>query len=295
MVALVVGLTFHEFSHAFLADQLGAHRPRALGRVSLNPVRHIDPMGAVMLVIVGFGWAKPVPVNPYALRPGRRAMSLVAAGGPIANVVVALAAGIVFRGLEAAGIGGFALQAAGYTMLFNFALAIFNLVPIPPLDGYNIVLPFLPPNLAFQVQRNVQYGVYLLLAVVLLSYLVPGASPFRWIFDAAGLLSAGWDDRDLLAAALLHDCAKGRRMRLWHRVGGVLLEAFAPGLLGRLAAPDASSWRHPFHLYLHHAGMSAELALAAGCTPRTAAFITGATAEADAPLAAAFRSADDAS
>ncbi|HEX6139608.1 MAG TPA: hypothetical protein VF013_03990 [Candidatus Limnocylindria bacterium] len=111
----------------------------------------------------------------------------------------------------------------------------------------------------------------------------------------ARLLASGWDDRDLLAAALLHDCAKGRRMRLWHRVGGVLLEAFAPRLLERLASPDASSWRHPFHLYLHHAAMSAELAVAAGCTPRTAAFITGAPGEADAPLAAALRSADDAS
>lgn len=189
LVALVVGLTFHEFSHAFLADQLGDHRPRALGRVSLNPIRHIDPVGAVMLFIVGFGWAKPVPVNPYALRPGRRAMSLVAAGGPVANVIVALVAGIVFRALEAAGIGGFALQAVGFTMLFNFALAIFNLVPIPPLDGYNIVLPFLPPNLAFQVQRNVQYGVYLLLALIVVSYLVPGANPFGWIFDAARFLS----------------------------------------------------------------------------------------------------------
>jgi Zn-dependent protease len=189
LVALVVGLTFHEASHAFVADQLGDHRPRALGRVSLNPARHIDPMGALMLVIVGFGWAKPVPVNVYALRPGRRGMSLVAAAGPLANVVVALLAAVVFRALDAAGVGGFALSAAGFTILFNFALAIFNLIPIPPLDGYNLVLPFLPPRLAFQVQRNVRYGVYLLLALVLLSYVTPGASPFRWIFDAADFLT----------------------------------------------------------------------------------------------------------
>jgi hypothetical protein len=108
---------------------------------------------------------------------------------------------------------------------------------------------------------------------------------------AARLLAAGWNDRDLLAAALLHDAAKGERLRLWHRVGGVLLEAFAPGLLRRLARDDPSSWRYAWHLYLHHAELSAEAALAAGCGPRTAAFIRGAVPEADAPAAAALHAA----
>lgn len=185
LVALLVGLTFHEFSHAFVADQFGDHRPRALGRVSLNPARHIDPMGALMVVLVGFGWAKPVPVNPSALRPGRRAMSVVAAAGPVANVAVAVGAAIVFRLLDTAGIGGFALDAAGFTVLFNVALAIFNLIPIPPLDGYNVVLPFLSPRLAMQVQRNAHYGMMILLVVVLASYALPGGGPLSWIFQAA--------------------------------------------------------------------------------------------------------------
>jgi hypothetical protein len=109
------------------------------------------------------------------------------------------------------------------------------------------------------------------------------------------LTAAGVDDPDLLLAALLHDAAKGHRMRLWHRVAGVLLEAVAPGQLRRLASPDPRSWRYPFHLYLHHADLSADAAAAAGCSPRTAAFIRGAAAEADASLAAAFASADEAS
>ncbi len=109
------------------------------------------------------------------------------------------------------------------------------------------------------------------------------------------LLAAGWDDRDLLAAALLHDAAKGDRMRLWHRVTGVLLEAFAPRLLERLASADPGSWRRPYHLYLHHAGLSADVALAAGCGARTAAFIRGDATEDDAPQAAALRAADEAS
>lgn len=111
----------------------------------------------------------------------------------------------------------------------------------------------------------------------------------------ARLLAAGEADPDLLAAALLHDAAKGRRMRLWHRVSGVVLQRTAPRALARLASPDERSWRYPFHLFLHHAALSADAALRAGCTDRTAAFIRGATAPADAALAAALQHADGAS
>ncbi|HEY8179911.1 MAG TPA: hypothetical protein VIH33_05875 [Candidatus Limnocylindria bacterium] len=109
------------------------------------------------------------------------------------------------------------------------------------------------------------------------------------------LVASGHDDRDLLAAALLHDAAKGHRMRLWHRVAGVLLEATAPDQLQRLASPDPHSWRYPFHLYLHHADLSADAAAAAGCSARSVAFIRGTPNGADASLAAAFASADEAS
>ncbi|MGH2445627.1 MAG: hypothetical protein ACRDGD_06255 [Candidatus Limnocylindria bacterium] len=111
---------------------------------------------------------------------------------------------------------------------------------------------------------------------------------------AERLVSAGHDDPDILAAALLHDAAKGHRMRLWHRVGGVLLEPLAPRLLARLASPDPRSWRHPFHLYLHHAELSADLAMRAGCAPRTDAFIRGTAVGADARLQRALEAADDA-
>jgi hypothetical protein len=112
---------------------------------------------------------------------------------------------------------------------------------------------------------------------------------------AQRLISSGHDDPDLVAAALLHDAGKGYRLRLWHRVSGVLLEATTPGVLRRLASPDVRSWRHPFHLYLHHDAISAEMAVSAGCAPRTGAFIRGQPAEADAPLQAALKAADDAS
>jgi hypothetical protein len=109
------------------------------------------------------------------------------------------------------------------------------------------------------------------------------------------LLAAGHDDADLLAAALLHDTAKGDRMRLWHRASGVLLDALAPALLRRLERDDPRSWRHPYHLYLHHASLSADLAVSAGCGPRVEAFIIGRVDDADAHLLAALKRADDAS
>ena len=112
---------------------------------------------------------------------------------------------------------------------------------------------------------------------------------------AERLLARGHDDRDLLTAALLHDAAKGHRMRLWHRVAGVLLAALAPGLLRRLAVSDPQSWRYPFHLFLHHAPLSAVLAEQQGASRRAVAFIRGTPDPADAHLSRALTDADDAS
>ena len=183
-VALVVGITFHEFSHAFVADQLGDHRPRALGRVSLNPVAHIDPVGALVFVLAGFGWGKPVPVNVYALRPGRIGMAFVAGAGPVANVAVAIVAAIVLRVMEMGGIGGITAQIATAIVFYNLLLAIFNLLPIPPLDGYNVLLAFAPPRTAFTIQRYAQYGVIVLLLLVFLPN-----SPLGLMFDLVRVLT----------------------------------------------------------------------------------------------------------
>lgn len=191
-IALVVGITFHEFSHAYSADQLGDHRPRALGRVSLNPLRHLDPLGSLFLLIAGFGWGKPVPVNAYALRPGRIGMTIVAFAGPIANFAVAVLAALLFRGLDAAGLlgGEFGRTVVFFVVYFNLALGLFNLIPIPPLDGYNGLLPLLPPRQAFTVQRYAQYGYLVLLGLVILSYGSSGG-PLSWLFGLIGELTAG--------------------------------------------------------------------------------------------------------
>jgi Zn-dependent protease len=190
LVALVVGITFHEFSHALVADQLGDHRPRALGRVSLNPLRHLDPLGAVVFVIAGFGWGKPVPVNAYALRPGRIGMTMVAVAGPLANFAIAALVALAFRALQLAGLldAEFPRLVVASIVFFNVALGLFNLIPIPPLDGYNVVLPLLPPRQAFIVQRYAQFGYLALLALVVLSY-GSGSGPLDWLFQLAGALS----------------------------------------------------------------------------------------------------------
>ena len=184
-VALVVGITFHEFSHAFTADQLGDHRPRALGRITLNPAAHIDPLGAILFLLVGFGYGRPVPVNVYALRPGRVGMAMVSAAGPLANVVVAIVFAVVFRAMEIGGVDSpFALGLVYYTIFYNFVLAILNLIPIPPLDGYNVVLPFLPPQWQYTVQRYAQYGFLLLIVLIVL----PGG-PLAELLGLAGPLT----------------------------------------------------------------------------------------------------------
>ena len=191
LVALVVGITFHEFSHALVADQLGDHRPRALGRVSANPVRHLDPVGSLLFLVAGFGWGKPVPVNTYALRPGRTGLTMVALSGPLANFVVAAVVAVLFRVLLLAGLldAEFSRVVVASIVYYNVILGLLNLIPIPPLDGYSVVLPLLPARQQFAVQRYAQYGVLVLLLLVFLSSFSPGGGPLDWLFGFAQALA----------------------------------------------------------------------------------------------------------
>ena len=186
VIALLVGLTFHEFSHALVADQLGDPGPRRMGRLTLNPIPHIDPLGALMLIVARFGWAKPVMVNPAALRNGPRGMAMVAAAGPVANMVVAVAFAVLFRVLEMSGIGsGFVQNVVVLVVAINVLLAIFNLLPIPPLDGFNAALALLPPRQSWTLRRYSQYGILVLLGLVLLTYVDSPIDPLGWIFTIA--------------------------------------------------------------------------------------------------------------
>ncbi len=181
---LLVGITFHEFSHAFVADLLGDHRVRALGRVSLNPLRHLDPLGTALMVLVGIGWGKPVPVAVESLRSGRNGLAMVGAAGPFANVVVALGFAAVFRLVDLTLGGGGApspaLQFLYSAVSINLLLAILNIIPIPPLDGYRGPERHRPASLGIHDQP-----LSAVRGVVLLILLVIPNSPVRLLLDLA--------------------------------------------------------------------------------------------------------------
>lgn len=164
IIALAVAITVHEFSHAFIASKLGDNTARARGRLTLNPLRHLDPVGAIMLFVIGFGWGKPVPVNPYYLKFGARTgMALVSLGGPLSNLLFAALFGMATR-VAPAPLGDLCY----YIMLFNIILGIFNLIPLPPLDGFSILLGILPYNVAASLARIERYGPAILILIVLL-------------------------------------------------------------------------------------------------------------------------------
>ena len=163
--ALLVAVTVHEVAHALVADRLGDPTARRLGRITLNPLPHIDPLGALCLVLAGFGWAKPVPVDARNFRHPVRDMFWVAVAGPIANFLAAFAAVVVYLWLRPL-VPGPVLIALGAVFVLNLALGIFNLIPLPPLDGGHF-LPYLLPSSAAGLLRALErYGMLILLALV---------------------------------------------------------------------------------------------------------------------------------
>ena len=167
---VLISLTIHEAAHAWTANRLGDSTARLLGRLSLNPIVHIDPIGTVLLPILAaisglplIGWAKPVPVNVRNLRNPRRDFMLVAAAGPISNLLQAAAWAVILRGVVAAGVEqSFVVMLLREAVIVNLMLAFFNLIPVPPLDGGNVLLGLLPPRVAAQVAQLRQFGFIIL-------------------------------------------------------------------------------------------------------------------------------------
>ena len=171
--ALLAAVTVHELAHAVVADRLGDPTPRRLGRITLNPLPHIDPLGAIAFVLAGFGWAKPVPVNGENLRHPVRDMAWVAAAGPLSNFLVAFVALVAVRVLGR--MEGFAPPFVAdplsgmlfWAYVFNLALGIFNLIPLPPLDGGHF-LPYLLPRASWSFMHQLeQVGPFLLILLLL--------------------------------------------------------------------------------------------------------------------------------
>lgn len=156
-LSLLIAVTVHEFSHALSADKLGDPTPRAYGRLTLNPLAHLDPLGTLMLILVHFGWGKPVPIDPYNFRHPRRDEILVALAGPVSNFILA-----------------FIFSRFPYTITYIFAyinlyLGLFNLFPIPPLDGSKVLLNILPIDTAIKIQEAFERYGFILIALLIIS------------------------------------------------------------------------------------------------------------------------------
>ncbi len=179
--AVLVAATCHEFAHAFVADRLGDPTPRRLGRLTLNPLAHLDLLGTLFFVLFSFGWARPVPVNPQNFANPRQGMLQVALAGPLANVTMAFLVGLAVKSQGLAGtLWG---DLASMLVWINVVLAVFNLIPIPPLDGSRILEGLLPPQQAVAYARVQPYGTVLIL--VLLYTGVVGRVMFpavRWLY-----------------------------------------------------------------------------------------------------------------
>jgi Zn-dependent protease len=163
---LLFAITIHEYAHGRAALRLGDPTAKYMGRLSLNPLPHIDPFGAICLFLFNFGWAKPVPVNPRYFRNIRRDTVIMSLWGPLANITAAFLAGIVIRYLLFP--WELYLKTLLYLILMNLGLGLFNLLPIPPLDGSHILENLLPPSAAQKYREFGRYGPIVLIGIIML-------------------------------------------------------------------------------------------------------------------------------
>jgi Zn-dependent protease len=186
---LLVSLPFHEFSHALAAYRLGDSTAKYMGRLTLNPLAHLDPFGALLILIAGFGWAKPTPYNPYNVRGGKTGEVIIAIAGPISNLVLAVAAALPLRYINATGIAvpDLLVNVLETFILLNVILAVFNFIPIPPLDGSKLLYAAMSPQTERQWRPVLeQYGFIILFAALLLPVLPGGGTLVNFVFQKVG-------------------------------------------------------------------------------------------------------------
>lgn len=173
-LSLLVAITIHEFAHAYAADKLGDPTPRLQGRLTLNPLAHLDPVGTILLFLVGFGWGRPVQFDPFNLQNPRRDAAIISFAGPFSNMILVTILSLIYRfGIFQTLFPFFPLSAIIPPLIqLNLVLAIFNLIPIHPLDGGKILVGLLPPGEAHEVDRFLsQYGLFLLVFLMFIPIL----------------------------------------------------------------------------------------------------------------------------
>lgn len=167
-IALLIVITIHEFAHAFMADRLGDPTPRLQGRLTLNPLAHLDPLGTLGIVLVGFGWGKPVQFDPFNLQNPKRDTALISLAGPFSNLILASLLSLMLRSLVSFSAPMLIILFLVILIEYNISLAIFNLLPIHPLDGGKILSGLLPRRESLQFDRFMnQYGMLVLLFMLL--------------------------------------------------------------------------------------------------------------------------------
>lgn len=169
---LLAAMVFHEYAHARVAVAMGDFTPRITGRLTLNPIAHIDPIGLLMLFFVQFGWAKPVMINPRNFKDWRRGDRLVSLAGPVANLVIAFVCLIIMTLAAKSGFQPHWFQAVMYlAVLYNINFAIFNMIPLPPLDGSKVLMSFLPNKMAYQMAGIERYSIFILIILMMTPFL----------------------------------------------------------------------------------------------------------------------------
>jgi Zn-dependent protease len=195
MLGFIIGTTIHEFMHAYTAVMLGDTSPRRAGRVTLNPVAHFDPLGFFMFVLLALGvgffaWGRPVMVNPSVLRGGRKGMALVALAGPASNLVIATVLGLPFRVGVANQLPSQVGDVIGYIVFVNILLFAFNLIPLPPLDGFTVMTGLVSNYWAMLMEPLRRYGPALLMLLIFVPYFLPGALNFNILTRVLGPVMA---------------------------------------------------------------------------------------------------------
>lgn len=181
---LIYSIIFHEIAHGWVANKMGDPTAKWLGRLSLNPIKHLDPIGTIMLLFFGFGWAKPVPVNFNKLTDSRKGLIFVSAAGITVNILIAFIA-LFFRRqffeTPSAGVISVILgYALGYAAYINIILAAFNLIPIPPLDGSKILMGFSSRRFQYSLARLEPYGFFIIIGLLWLGWL---NGPIRFLYN----------------------------------------------------------------------------------------------------------------